>query len=139
MTDADVDGSHIQTLLLTFFYRYMPELIKTGHILIAQPPLFVIPAGKGEVLYAYTDADLANKMKKVKGNPEIQRYKGLGEMNPDQLWETTMNKNSRKMLRVSLTDAEEAEATFVLLMGEKVEPRRKFIEDNADQVNNLDI
>lgn len=139
MTDADVDGSHIQTLLLTFFYRYMPELIKTGHILIAQPPLFAIPVGKGEVLYAYTDADLANKMKKVKGNPEIQRYKGLGEMNPDQLWETTMNKNSRKMLRVSLTDAEEAEATFVLLMGEKVEPRRKFIEDNADKVNNLDI
>jgi DNA gyrase subunit B len=139
MTDADVDGSHIQTLLLTFFYRYMPELIKTGHILIAQPPLFAIPVGKGEVLYAYTDADLANKMKKVKGNPEIQRYKGLGEMNPDQLWETTMNKTSRKMLRVSLTDAEEAEATFVLLMGEKVEPRRKFIEDNADKVNNLDI
>lgn len=139
MTDADVDGSHIQTLLLTFFYRYMPELIKTGHILIAQPPLFAIPNGKGEVIYAYTDADLANKMKKVKGNPEIQRYKGLGEMNPDQLWETTMNKASRKMLRVSLTDAEEAEATFVLLMGEKVEPRRKFIEDNADKVNNLDI
>jgi DNA gyrase subunit B len=139
MTDADVDGSHIQTLLLTFFYRYMPELIKTGHILIAQPPLFAIPVGKGEVLYAYTDADLANKMKKVKGNPEIQRYKGLGEMNPDQLWETTMNKASRKMLRVSLTDAEEAEETFVLLMGEKVEPRRKFIEDNADKVNNLDI
>lgn len=139
MTDADVDGSHIQTLLLTFFYRYMPELIKTGHILIAQPPLFAIPNGKGEVIYAYTDADLANKMKKVKGNPEIQRYKGLGEMNPDQLWETTMNKASRKMLRVTLLDAAEAEETFVLLMGEKVEPRRKFIEDNADKVNNLDI
>ena len=139
MTDADVDGAHIRTLLLTFFYRYMPDLITSGHIIIAQPPLYAIKTGKENVEYAFSDAELSNRLKDIKGNPEIQRYKGLGEMNPEQLWETTMDKTKRKMLRVTMDDAQEAEETFTLLMGEKVEPRKKFIEDNAEFVDNLDI
>ncbi|MCK5200864.1 MAG: DNA topoisomerase IV subunit B, partial [Spirochaetales bacterium] len=142
MADADVDGSHIRTLLLTFFFRYMPELVANGHIYIAMPPLYKITRGKKE-FYAYDD----NEKDKIFSNfPEedeskigMQRYKGLGEMNPDQLWETTMNPESRLMMQVKLEDEIEADHMFSTLMGEHVEPRRKFIEDNALLVTNLDV
>jgi DNA gyrase subunit B len=140
MTDADVDGAHIRTLLLTFFYRYMRELIEKGYIYIAQPPLYKIQQGK-HVEYAYNDRQLEDILAKLPDNPKpnIQRYKGLGEMNPEQLWETTMNPETRTLLQVSLQDAIEADETFEILMGDKVEPRRQFIEENAKYVKNLDI
>ncbi|MCX7680265.1 MAG: toprim domain-containing protein, partial [Spirochaetes bacterium] len=139
MTDADVDGLHIRTLLLTFFFRYMPELIKKGYLFIAQPPLYCIKAGN-EVHYAYTDEERDEIVKKLDGKSyTIQRYKGLGEMNPEQLWETTMNPEKRTILQVTLEDEVEAEEIFTILMGDAVEPRRKFIEENARNAQNLDL
>lgn len=139
MTDADVDGSHIRTLLLTFFYRFMRPLIEAGFLYIAQPPLYKTKISKNE-LYLYSEEDLEELMKKEKGSKvEIQRYKGLGEMNPEQLWETTMNPEKRILKRVTLEDAAEAERLFAILMGDDVEPRREFIETNAQYVENLDI
>lgn len=140
MTDADVDGAHIRTLLLTFFFRYMRPLVEAGYIYIAQPPLYKISQGKKEY-YAYTDEDMERIIQEIPQTPKpgLQRYKGLGEMNPEQLWETTMNPDSRTLLQVSLEDAIEADETFDMLMGEKVEPRRIFIEENALYVKNLDI
>ncbi|MBP6890840.1 DNA topoisomerase (ATP-hydrolyzing) subunit B [Candidatus Parcubacteria bacterium] len=140
MTDADVDGAHIRTLLLTFFYRYFPELIKAGHIYIAQPPLFKIKAAN-RVEYAYTDADKVEILDSLKGERgiSIQRYKGLGEMNPDQLWETTMDPGNRALLKVTVDDAQEADKIFDILMGEEVGPRKKFIQTEAKNVKNLDI
>lgn len=140
MTDADVDGAHIRTLLLTFFYRYMRKILEAGYVYIAQPPLFKISQGK-RVEYAYNDRQLEEIMVQLAAQPKpgLQRYKGLGEMNPDQLWETTMNPETRTLLQVSLEDAIEADETFEILMGDKVEPRRQFIEENALYVKNLDI
>lgn len=141
MADADVDGSHIRTLLLTFFFRYMRPLIEAGYVYFAMPPLYKITIGK-RIEYAYDeDARVAilNKYGVTDSSKvEIQRYKGLGEMNPEQLWETTMNPETRRMGQVSLTDAEEADRNFSMLMGEEVEPRREFIEQNAEYVTNLD-
>jgi DNA gyrase subunit B len=137
MTDADVDGSHIRTLLLTFFYRYMRPLIEAGYVFIAQPPLYQVKKGK-QVSYAYSDNEL-NEMVKAMAKPTIQRYKGLGEMNPEQLWETTMNPEKRTMLKVTLEDAVEADHIFTILMGDQVEPRREFIEGHAKYVKNLDV
>lgn len=137
MTDADVDGSHIRTLILTFFYRYMKPLIDAGYIYIAQPPLYQIKKGK-QVNYAYSD-DQLNRIVKDLAKPTIQRYKGLGEMNPEQLWETTMNPEKRTMLKVTLEDAVEADRIFTILMGDSVEPRREFIEMHARDVKNLDV
>jgi len=141
MTDADVDGSHIRTLLLTFFYRFMTELVKTGKIYIAQPPLYKIKMGKTEI-YCYSDDEkdkLLRTTEEKSENTSIQRYKGLGEMNPDQLWETTMNPETRTILQVTLDNAFEADQIFSTLMGEEVEPRKRFIEENAQYVRNLDI
>ena len=138
MADADVDGSHIRTLLLTFFFRYMRPLVESGHVYIAQPPLYRITKGK-EHKYAYSDMERDQILAGIEGKTEIQRYKGLGEMDKDQLWETTMNPESRIMLRVELADAEAADETFTILMGDKVEPRREFIEKNAKYVQNLDV
>ena len=139
MTDADVDGSHIRTLLLTFFFRYLRELIEKGHIYIAQPPLYLLKKGKKE-MYAYNDDERDELIKQMgKDNINIQRYKGLGEMNPDQLWKTTMDPETRTVLKVTIDDAVEADHVFSVLMGDKVEPRREFIENNADLVRNLDI
>jgi len=138
MADADVDGSHIRTLLLTFFFRFMRPLVEEGHVYIAQPPLYRITKGK-EHSYAYSDAERDEMLSKIDGKTDIQRYKGLGEMDSEQLWETTMNPESRIMLRVDLNDAQEADETFTILMGDKVEPRREFIEQNAKYVQNLDI
>ena len=138
MTDADVDGAHITTLLLTFFYRYMKPLIEQGYVYIAMPPLFKISQNK-RVEYAYSDEELEEKLKKYTGKPNIQRYKGLGEMNAEQLWETTMDPKYRTLLKVSLDDAQKADQVFSVLMGEDVEPRREFIERNAVYVQNLDI
>lgn len=140
MTDADVDGAHIRTLLLTFFYRYMRQIIEAGYIYIAQPPLYKIQQGK-RVEYAYNDRQLEQMLEELPKTPKpgIQRYKGLGEMNPGQLWETTLNPETRTLLQVSLEDAIEADETFEILMGDKVEPRRQFIEENAVYVKNLDI
>lgn len=139
MTDADVDGAHIRTLLLTFFYRYMPQLITEGHVFIAQPPLYQVRKGKKKY-YTYDD-DEQNKLLSEIGleGCTIQRYKGLGEMNPEQLWDTTMDPKHRIMFRVDLTDAVEADHIFEVLMGDKVEPRRRFIEENAKNVTNLDL
>ncbi|MHB1127299.1 MAG: DNA topoisomerase (ATP-hydrolyzing) subunit B [Bacillota bacterium] len=139
MTDADVDGSHIRTLLLTFFYRYMRPLVDAGYIYIAQPPLYKVKKGKDEY-YLYSDDELNKLMKRIgRENYSIQRYKGLGEMNPEQLWQTTMNPDSRTVLRVSLEDAVSADEIFTILMGDKVEPRREFIQAHAKEVRNLDI
>ncbi len=138
MADADVDGSHIRTLLLTFFFRFMRPLIEAGHVYIAQPPLYRITKGK-EHHYAYSDIERDEILAKLDGKTDIQRYKGLGEMDSEQLWETTMNPETRTMLRVELSDAEVADETFSILMGDKVEPRREFIETNAKYVQNLDI
>ncbi len=138
MTDADVDGAHIRTLLLTFFYRYMPGLLRAGHIYIAQPPLYRVKRGKQEV-YVYSDEGRERAVDKLgKKGVMIQRYKGLGEMNPEQLWRTTMDPERRTILKVTLEDAVEADRIFTILMGDKVEPRRQFIEDNATKVKNLD-
>ena len=138
MADADVDGSHIRTLLLTFFFRYMPELIETGHIYLAQPPLYRVAKGK-KYYDAFTDEERDAFIEQLGGNVDIQRYKGLGEMNPDQLWETTLDPERRTMLKVTMADAEIADATFTMLMGDEVEPRRKFIEENAVFATDLDI
>ncbi|MDD6163591.1 MAG: DNA topoisomerase (ATP-hydrolyzing) subunit B [Anaerovibrio slackiae] len=139
MTDADVDGAHIRTLLLTFFYRYMKPLIEHGHVYIAQPPLYQIRKGK-KSWYTYSDDELTAKLDEVgRDSAVIQRYKGLGEMNPEQLWDTTMNPEGRTMLQVSMEDAEAADELFTILMGDKVEPRRQFIEEHAKLVRNLDI
>lgn len=138
MADADVDGAHIRTLLLTFFFRYMRPLIDGGHIYIAQPPLFKVSKGKKH-FYAFSDEERDNYIEELGGNCDIQRYKGLGEMDPEQLWETTMDPQTRTMLRVTLEDAMEADETFSVLMGDKVEPRREFIERNAKYVQYLDV
>ncbi|MCX8122582.1 MAG: DNA topoisomerase (ATP-hydrolyzing) subunit B [Spirochaetes bacterium] len=139
MTDADVDGSHIRTLLLTFFFRYMPEIITNGYLYIAQPPLYNIKLGK-EQYYAYSDEERDAILKTLdKSKVTIQRYKGLGEMNPEQLWETTMDPEKRTLLQVTLEDEVEADEVFSILMGDAVEPRRKFIEENAHMVENLDL
>ncbi|APH19352.1 DNA topoisomerase (ATP-hydrolyzing) subunit B [Clostridium botulinum] len=141
MTDADVDGAHIRTLLLTFFYRYMKELIEEGHVYIAQPPLYRIFKAKKEI-YVYSDPELDAALLELGGkdtNTNIQRYKGLGEMNPEQLWDTTMDPEHRTLLQVTIEDAMAADEIFTILMGTKVEPRREFIENNADKVVNLDI
>ncbi|MDD6807278.1 MAG: DNA topoisomerase (ATP-hydrolyzing) subunit B [Oscillospiraceae bacterium] len=138
MSDADVDGAHIQTLLLTFFFRYMRELITEGHVYIACPPLYKISKGK-KFAYAFSDEERDEKISEFEGNCDIQRYKGLGEMDPEQLWETTMDPKTRIMKRVHLEDAMVADETFSILMGDKVEPRREFIEKNAKYVQNLDV
>ncbi len=138
MADADVDGSHIRTLLLTFFFRYMPELIETGHIYLAQPPLFRVSKGK-QHFDAFTDEEKAEYIERLGGTADVQRYKGLGEMDPDQLWETTLNPETRTFLRVTMSDAMLADETFTMLMGEEVEPRKQFIEENAVFATDLDI
>ena len=140
MTDADVDGAHIRTLLLTFFYRFMKPIIENGYIYIAQPPLYKVQQGK-KVLYAYNDRELEAVLANLPENPKpsLQRYKGLGEMNPEQLWETTMDPEVRTLLQVQLQDAMEADEVFEILMGDQVEPRREFIQENARYVKNLDI
>ena len=137
MADADVDGQHIRTLLLTFFFRYMRPLIEEGHVYIAQPPLFKLYKGK-KIKYVYVEEELKAALAEF---PEasVQRYKGLGEMNPEQLWETTMDPENRIMLRVDLEDAKHADEIFTILMGDKVEPRREFIEVHSTTVENLDI
>lgn len=140
MTDADVDGAHIRTLLLTFFYRYMAPLVEAGYVYIAQPPLYRVRKGKNTDYYAYDDKELEKIFKDVgRENTSIQRYKGLGEMNAEQLWDTTMNPDTRTLLQVSLEDAIAADEIFTILMGDKVEPRKEFIEHNAKYVRNLDI
>jgi len=138
MTDADVDGAHIRTLLLTFFYRYMPHLIEAGYIYIAQPPLYKVQKAK-QVRYCFNENELQKALEEIGKDANIQRYKGLGEMNPEQLWETTMNPETRTLLKVTLEDAVEADRIFTILMGDEVEPRRKFIEENAKKVANLDV
>jgi DNA gyrase subunit B len=140
MTDADVDGAHIRILILTFFYRYMREMIDAGYVYIAQPPLFKISHGK-TVKYAYSDAELQTELAKLPETTkfQLQRYKGLGEMNPEQLWDTTMNPATRTLLQVSLDDALGAEEAFVNLMGDQVEPRKEFIQRHARDVRFLDI
>lgn len=142
MADADVDGSHIRTLLLTFFFRYMPELIKQGHIYIAQPPLFKVYRGK-QVRYAFSDEERDSYIKELSGENnlkvDVQRYKGLGEMDPEQLWETTMDPERRTMIKITLDDAAKADETFTILMGDNVAPRKEFIEKNAQYAKDLDI
>lgn len=138
MTDADVDGAHIRTLLLTFIFRHMKPLIEKGYVYIAQPPLYKISQGK-RIDYAFTDKELAIKLEEFGQRAQIQRYKGLGEMNPEQLWETTMDPNTRTLLKVSLEDAMEADHVFSMLMGDDVAPRKEFIQENALMVQNLDV
>lgn len=140
MTDADVDGAHIRTLLLTFFYRYMRPIIEEGYIYIAQPPLYKIQQGKA-IHYAYNEKEMERILGELPDSPKpgLQRYKGLGEMNPTQLWETTMDPDMRTLLQVTLEDAMVADETFETLMGDRVEPRRDFIQENAQYVKNLDI
>ena len=137
MADADVDGSHICTLMLTFFFRYMRPLIEQGHVYVAQPPLFKVQKGN-TIKYAYNDAEMAILSQEMPG-AKVNRYKGLGEMNPEQLWETTMNPETRSMIRVDMEDAEKADEIFTILMGDKVAPRKEFIEKNARYVQNLDV
>ena len=142
MTDADVDGAHIATLMLTFLYRFMPDLIRKGHVYLAQPPLFKVERNK-KVYYAYDDIELGKILQEIgrDGNNKIQRYKGLGEMDAEQLWDTTMDPEKRILLRVTIDEESESEidVVFNTLMGDKVEPRREFIEENAKYVQNLDI
>ena len=139
MTDADVDGAHIRTLILTFFYRYLRELIDNGNIYIAQPPLYKVTKNRKEY-YAYTEKELEETLDELQNTGyTIQRYKGLGEMNATQLWDTTMDPDHRTLLRVNIEDALVADEIFTTLMGDKVEPRREFIEENAKYVKNLDI
>jgi len=141
MTDADVDGSHIRTLLLTFFFRYMQPLIEKGHLYIAQPPLYRM-AHKNQVRYIYNEAQRESTLKELGGDSakvSLQRYKGLGEMNPDQLWDTTMDPEKRTLLQVTLDDAAEVDRTFDMLMGSEVPPRRRFILTHAREVRNLDV
>ena len=145
MADADVDGAHIRTLLLTFFFRYMRPLIENGNVYLAQPPLFKLSKRGMEDVYCYTEDDLTQAFKDLeekginRDQVNIQRYKGLGEMNPEQLWETTMNPENRILIKVTLNDAMTADETFSLLMGDDVAPRKRFIEDNAKYVRNLDV
>lgn len=138
MADADVDGAHIRTLLLTFFFRYMKPLVEGGYIYLAQPPLFKVTKGKKNA-YAFSDEERDSLIQKMGGQCDVQRYKGLGEMDPEQLWETTMDPEFRTMLRVTVEDAQQADETFSILMGDNVEPRRDFIEKNAKYVENLDV
>ncbi len=138
MTDADVDGSHIRTLLLTLFYRYFPDIIKKGYLYIAQPPLFRMQMGK-KVEYIFSDQKKDQLLKEWKDQVNVQRYKGLGEMNPEQLWDTTMNPVTRTMRQVNIEDVEKADEIFEILMGSEVEPRNKFIQTHAKNVKNLDI
>ena len=139
MADADVDGAHIKTLLLTFFFRHMRPLIEQGHIYAALPPLYKVYKGKQE-RYAFSDEERDKYIEKLGGvNVSAERYKGLGEMDAEQLWDTTMDPEKRILKRVTITDAAEADALFTVLMGDKVEPRREFIEQNAKYVANLDI
>ena len=145
MADADVDGAHIRTLLLTFFFRYMRPLIDNGNVYLAQPPLYKLAKKGMEDVYCYTDEDLekAYKTLEEKGISRdqlgLQRYKGLGEMNPEQLWETTMNPETRTLIKVTMDDAIKADETFSILMGDEVAPRKQFIEENASKVTNLDV
>ena len=141
MTDADVDGAHIATLLLTFFYRFMPDLIHQGHVYLATPPLYKAIPKRGKEEYLYDDRALENYRKHHKSNFTLQRFKGLGEMDAEQLWDTTMDPEHRILLRVTMDDetSSELDLTFTTLMGDKVEPRREFIEENAKYVQNLDI
>jgi len=142
MADADVDGSHIRTLLLTFFFRFMRPLIEDGHIYLAQPPLFKVARGK-QVRYAFSDAERDQYISELSGENNlkvnVQRYKGLGEMDPEQLWETTMDPERRTMIKVTMEDAVKADEIFTILMGDKVAPRKEFIEKNAEYVKNLDV
>ena len=143
MTDADVDGAHIRTLLLTFFFRYMTPLVEGGYVYAAQPPLFRVKQGK-QIWYTYSDAEQDKLLAELKASGsnnkiEIQRYKGLGEMDFNQLWETTMDYDNRTLVRITVEDAEKADEIFTTLMGDKVPPRKAFIEDNARYVQNLDI
>ena len=141
MTDADVDGSHIRTLLLTFFFRYMPDLIESGHLFVAQPPLYRVNY-KRKTHYAYTEGEFDALLKELKVSADkvnLQRYKGLGEMNPQQLWDTTMDPAHRTLLLVTIEDATAADRTFDMLMGAKVPPRKRFIQTHAGEVRNLDI
>ena len=145
MADADVDGAHIRTLLLTFFFRYMRPLIENGNVYLAQPPLYKLSKKGMQDVYVYTDEDLPKAYKELeeKGIAReqlgLQRYKGLGEMNPEQLWETTMNPENRILVKVTMEDAIKADEIFTILMGDEIEPRREFIEKNAKYVKNLDI
>ena len=138
MCDADVDGSHIRTLLLTFFFRHLEQLILDGHVYIAQPPLFRVRSGKQEV-WTYSDAELQEALTKLGEKAEVQRYKGLGEMNPDQLWDTTMDPATRTLLQITVEDSVGADETFDMLMGPAVPPRKKFIQTHAREVQNLDV
>ena len=139
MTDADVDGAHIRTLLLTFFFRYMRPLIENGYVYAAQPPLYKVKKQKKEY-YVYSDKELDTLLDEIGRNGvELQRYKGLGEMNAEQLWDTTMNPETRTLLQVNIEDAAVADEVFSMLMGDKVGPRKEFIEENATYVRNLDI
>jgi DNA gyrase subunit B len=139
MTDADVDGAHIRTLLLTFLFRHMRPLIERGYVYIAMPPLYRIQKGK-DIRYCYNEAELVKAQEEMgKKGTTLQRYKGLGEMNPDQLWSTTMDPEHRTVMKVTLDDVVEADRMFTILMGDQVEPRRKFIEEYADSVRNLDV
>jgi DNA gyrase subunit B len=139
MTDADVDGAHIRTLLLTLFYRHMPQIIDAGYLYIAQPPLYRVSTGK-VTRYAQSEKERDRIVKEMNvKNISVQRFKGLGEMNADQLWETTMNPETRTLLRVEIDEASEADDIFTKLMGEKVEPRREFIKAEARKVRNLDV
>ena len=140
MADADVDGAHIRTLLLTFFFRYMRPLLEQGHVFLAQPPLYKVSKKGMQDVYCYTDEELDEQLAKIgRDNVSIQRYKGLGEMNPEQLWETTMNPENRILIKVTMDDAIKADQIFTILMGDQVEPRKEFIEQNAKYVKNLDI
>ena len=138
MADADVDGSHIQILLLTFFFRHMRKLIEEGHIYLAKPPLFKVHKGK-QIRYAFSDEERDIYIKELGNGAQAERYKGLGEMDPEQLWETTMDPETRTLLRVGIEDAMACDEIFSVLMGDKVEPRRKFIEENAKYAVDLDI
>jgi DNA gyrase subunit B len=138
MTDADVDGSHIRTLLLTFFFRYFPELIENQHIYMAQPPLYKLTKGK-QTVWVYSDDEKDKEVKRMGGKVEVSRFKGLGEMNAEQLWETTMNPEQRVLLRVDVLDVAAVADTFDKLMGSDVEPRKKYIQAHAKTVRNLDV
>jgi len=138
MAEADVDGQHIRTLLLTLLFRFMKPLVEAGHVYLAQPPLYKINRGK-EISYAYTEEQKNRKLAQMTGKPEVARYKGLGEMNPEQLWETTMNPANRMLSRVEVDDAVEADKIFDVLMGNDVDPRKHFIQTHAKTVRNLDV
>jgi DNA gyrase subunit B len=138
MTDADVDGAHIRILLLTFLYRHLPQLIKQGYVYIAQPPLFKIREGKKDV-YLYSDAELKRYLETNRGKPVISRFKGLGEMNPEQLWQTTMNPDLRSLKQVNIEMAEEVDSLCTLFMGSRPDERRRFITENARKATNIDI